>query len=412
MFHVKVITSAFLILLFWCGISLYGALSGWWLKPLAAPGDTAAFLDTSKSLLHEHSKGNAALILLEKGTVFAEHFAASKDSINRDTLFPAASMSKWLSAYAVMKLVDQGKIDLDNPASRYLSRWQLPPGDFDNDKVTVRQLLSHTAGLTDGLGFGDYERHEIIPSLEESLRHPRASSGDKTIKLGRAPGSEWDYSGGGYLILQLIAEEVSGLGFHTLMQQSVFDPLGMSRSTYDYLGKIPNISSSYDAMGNPAPIYQYAASAATGLSTSAADMARFVQSQLNNNGNGSPLSQTTLASMRMPHGQMFGIDIWGLGTILYAPTENGDFIYGHDGANDPAINSSVRINPDNGDAIIVLVTGHKTLATMLGFEWTLWQSGYPDFLLMDRAITSAYIPMAIGALVILLLSLLAYKGRK
>ena len=410
-FHIKVILSAFLALLFWCGISLYGALNGWWLDTIAPPGNSAAFLDASKSLLHEHSKGNAALILIENGTVFAEYFAASTDSVNRDTLFPAASMSKWLSAYAVMKLVDEGKIDLDVAASRYLTRWQLPPSDFDNQKVTVRQLLSHTAGLTDGLGFGDYQPDENIPSLEDSLRQPRASGEDKRIMLGRVPGSEWDYSGGGYLILQLITEEVSGSSFDTLMQRSVFMPVGMSRSTYDYLGSFPNISSSYDSKGSPATIYKYAAKAATGLSTSAADMARFVQSQLTGGGIDSPLNQSILASMRMPHGQMFGMDIWGLGTIMYAPTENGDFIYGHDGANEPAINSSVRINPDNGDAVIVLVTGHKTLATMIGFEWTLWQSGYPDFLLMGRAIESAYFPIASGVLVILLITLLAYRGR-
>ena len=56
----------------------------------------------------------------------------------------------------------------------------------------------------------------------------------------------------------------------------------------------------------------------------------------------------------------------------------------------------MRINPDNGDAIIVLVTGHKTLASSIGYEWTLWQTGLPDFLMFDRAISSAIVPLILG----------------
>lgn len=72
--------------------------------------------------------------------------------------------------------------------------------------------------------------------------------------------------------------------------------------------------------------------------------------------------------MRKPHASAFGADIWGLGTILYAPTEAGDYIYGHHGQNDPAINASVRINPETGDALIAFVSGGQSLATALGYE--------------------------------------------
>ena len=172
-----------------------------------------------------------------------------------------------------MNLVQTGKIDLDQPIGMYLTRWST--SEFDHDIVIVRGLLCHMSGLEDGLGYGDYEPDEALPSLEAPLQHPRASSGrDVQIKLGRAPGNEWDYSGGGYLILQLIIEEVSGQPFADYMQTALFDPVAMSRSTYKYIGTIRNSSNSYDANGQPVTSYQYAASAATGFSTSLANMAQ------------------------------------------------------------------------------------------------------------------------------------------
>lgn len=86
---------------------------------------------------------------------------------------------------------------------------------------------------------------------------------------------------------------------------------------------------------------------------------------------------------------------------LYAPAKSGAYVYGHDGANTPAINTTLRINPDNGDAIIVLVTGHPSLASAIGGEWTLWQTGVVDFLSADRAMRSAVVPWLAGMGVII-----------
>lgn len=100
--------------------------------------------------------------------------------------------------------------------------------------------------------------------------------------------------------------------------------------------------------------------------------------------------------MREPHGKQFGADIWGLGTMLYAPTAADAFVFGHDGQNDPAINAAVRINPDNGDAIIALTSGGRLLATRLASEWTYWQTGGPDFLVIGTALREAVVPLLAG----------------
>ena len=382
----------------WTGVAGYGAIQGWYLRPIAPRGDAAAFLQAATALAKAQSKGNLALVLMRRGAVYAELYTPSIDPVNRDTRFPLASMSKWFTAYAVLQLVQAGRLELDAPIASYLTQWQLPAGPFDAQQVTIRRLLSHTAGLTDGLGFGDYLPSESLPSLPETLRHPRASSDSAVaIAVGRPPGSGFQYSGGGYLMLQAMLEDVTGMPFATWMQDSVLRPIGMHRATYAYLGSLENVSRSFDARGALAPSYRYAAAGATGLSASARDLVAFAQAQLQRAaGGGAPLPRVTLDRMRQPHARKMGLDIWGLGVALYAPTASGAYVYGHDGANAPAINTSMRINPDNGDAVIVLVTGHPTLATAIGSEWTLWQTGTPDFLMVERAGRSAFLPWLLG----------------
>ena len=406
MAYVKLIVVGLLASLLWAGLSLYGGLSGWWLEPVASRDDTRQFIDAATTMIDQASPGSVALVLIEDGAVFDEYYKSGADDVGADTLFATASFSKWPTAYGVMLLVQQGKLELDAPVSRYLSRWQLPESEFDNEAVTVRRLLSHTAGLVDGLGFGDYEADEVVPSVEASLAQPRASDDrDVRIIVSREPGSEWDYSGGGYLILELVVEEVTGLGFDDYMQQAVFEPLGMSRATYDYLGAQDNIAGSYDRQGEPAPIYQYAAKGATGLAATATDLIRFAEAQLSES---APLSPERIRAMREAHGHEMWLEIWGLGTMLYSPTGTGDFVFGHDGANDPSINSSVRVNPASGDAIVALSTGPAYLASRIAYQWGLWQTGYPDFIQSNLAIESAKRPMLYGILVIAIVAMVLW----
>ena len=132
-------------------------------------------------------------------------------------------------------------------------------------------------------------------------------------------------------------------------------------------------------------------------------MTRLVQALLADRTPPNPFRHDTLELMRQPNGTLFGFDIWGLGTILYAPTTSGDYVFGHDGQNEPAINSAVRINPDTGDAIIVFASGNQSLATMLGFEWVFWQTGTPDFIGIGYVIDGGVRVMTYGSVLILVL---------
>ncbi len=408
MSYLKLTIGAVVAIIAWLVFVFFGAFYGWWMFRAAPAGDTDLFFDYASERLQAENPGNAALVLIENGRVSRDYYSSAADAVNANTVFSTASMSKWFAAYAAMKLAEEGRLDLDSPVSDYLSRWNLPPSEFDNEEVTVRRLLSHTAGFADGLGFGDYHPGESLPSLESSLRNPRASSSERVrIGVSLAPGSEWRYSGGGYLLLELIVEEASDRSFEQYLQQSVFGPLDMSRSGYRYIGNYDNNAGSYATDGERADTFRYASKAATAFVTSATDLTKFVLSQIPQSRYPSSLGADSIAAMREAHGQTLGIDIWGLGTILYSPTAAGDFVFGHDGANDPAINTTARINPDNGDAVIVLLTGHPSLASNIGSEWVLWQTGYPDVLATDRVIASMFLPGGIGVLIVLILCLRA-----
>ena len=99
--------------------------------------------------------------------------------------------------------------------------------------------------------------------------------------------------------------------------------------------------------------------------------------------------------------------MWGLGVMLFAPLDDGDFIVGHDGNNDPAINTAVRLNPKTGDAIVVLETGDSTLASTLAGEWVFWQTGYVDFLMLAIRASAMVKTIAIGVVAIVLIGLFA-----
>jgi CubicO group peptidase (beta-lactamase class C family) len=388
--------------LLWLAFVIVGAFFGLWMQPWAAPGDVDAFHERAAAMLASDNPGHAAFVLLEDGIAVTDYYSENGFTIDGDTVFAVASMSKFITALAVMQLAEAGQVDLDAPVNSYLSRWQLPSAGYDGDEVTVRHLLSHTAGLEDGLGFGDYAADESLPALEDELANPRTSDGATAVIAASAEPGNWQYSGGGYLVLELLIEEITGRTFEDHVRSVIVEPLAMTRSGYGFIGDVASNAGSLTSEGEPAPLYRYASSAATALLSSSTDLTRLIQALVPQAEATRLLDVETLDAMREPHGTTMGAAIWGLGTILYAPIGDGDYLYGHDGGNDPAINSTLRINPLTGDAIIVLVTGHPSIATEIGSQWVLWQSGYPDVLAVDSVIASMLLPAVIGLLVIFL----------
>lgn len=398
--------AAIALLIGWTALIGLGVLEGWSRRPLAPRGDASAFVAAAQARIEQGNVGNAAFVLLDDGRVVAEHFVSAGEPVDRDTLFQVASLSKWVTAWGVMRLADEGRIDLDAPISTYLRRWRLPDGAFDETQVTARRLLSHTAGLTDGLGYGGFAPGEPVQALEDSLTQASDASpdADGRVRVGAAPGEAFLYSGGGYALLQLVIEEVSGEPFNDYMQHAVLSPLGMTRSTFVLPEGATNVAQSFDEQGEEEVLNNFSVPAAASLYTSAADLTRFLQANVAGADGARPgrdvLASLTLEEMRRPHAYQYGAEIWGLGTILYAPNNAGGFVVGHDGANTPAINTSARIDPASGDGIVVLETGDTRLATDIAGEWVFWNTGSVDLFMAMADARRAFPILGVGWLVI------------
>lgn len=410
-----------IVMILWAAIVFLGTRNGSLHKPLTTQNASESFIEATETEIDKQFVGNLAIATLKGGIVEYEKFHSAGKPVDRNTVFQVSSLSKWISAFGIMKLVEDGKLDLDAPVSTYLTRWQLPPSEFNNKEVTVRRLLSHTAGLTDGLGYSGFETGTPVQSIEQSLA--KASDADEGIsaevRVGIEPGSEFRYSGGGYTLLQLLVEEVSGQSFSSYMKEAVFEPLGMNHSTYVWSDSSTYLLAEfYHCDGKRSKHYRYASLAATSLYTSLSDLELFLQIHLEGKDN-EPIGRNvikpeTVKMMREPHGQEMGIDIWGLGAVLYATTDNNDFIIGHDGKSTPPINTAIRLNPETGNGIIVLATGSRVIATRLASEWVFWKTGKVDTFLFPMLVDGMVRIIGIGWLGIVGVAIVVaiVKGRK
>jgi CubicO group peptidase (beta-lactamase class C family) len=187
-------------------------------------------------LLSKYRVPGAVVSYIEKGEVtwtktygFAN--IKSKQPMSSDMIFNFGSTGKVLTAWGVMRLVEQGKVDLDTPVNQYLKRSQIQSSNFDADGVTLRRLLSHTAGLTVS-GFTDYSPRRNLPTLEEMLNGKNQLDGK--VFIFQEPGTDFSYSGGGFTVIQMVIEDVTGETFADFMQREIADPLMISSLHWDW----------------------------------------------------------------------------------------------------------------------------------------------------------------------------------
>jgi len=158
--------------------------------------------------------------------------ARVKDSmaVSEETLFLAGSISKPVAALRAHQLVEEGIFNLDDNVNNYLNSWQLPDNEFtETEKVTLRRILNHTAGLT-VWGFPGYDKGDTIPTTVEVLD---GKGNTDPIRVYKVPGESWMYSGGGYTIMQLMISDTENQPFSQTLQENVLKPLGMERSTFE-----------------------------------------------------------------------------------------------------------------------------------------------------------------------------------
>lgn len=196
-----------------------------------------------------------------------------------ETLFQAASMSKPLAALLALVLADEGVVSIDADVNESLRSWKVPANEFTaKQPVTLRGLLSHTAGVTVH-GFPGYAPGTEIPTPVQVL-DAEPPTNTAPIRVDTEPGTLWRYSGGGYTIAQQMLEDVTGVPYATLLQQRVLEPLGMSSSTSEQ--PLParlheRAATAYRSNGSAVRgrFHTYPEMAAAGLWTTPSDYARF-----------------------------------------------------------------------------------------------------------------------------------------
>ncbi|HZG69185.1 MAG TPA: serine hydrolase domain-containing protein [Herpetosiphonaceae bacterium] len=324
-------------------------------------------------LLRTYRVSGTALAVIEHGTVahaqgFGVADVAAGTPMTGDTVFQAASISKAVTAWGVMRLVEQGKLQLDAPAEQYLTRWHIPPFAFDGQGVTIRRLLSHTAGLSTGAstGYNGFEPGEPLPTLEESLAGKTRPAGG--VQIVSAPGTSFSYSGANYLMLQLVIEEVSGQSFSTYMQQEVLAPLGMTRSSYTWSPALqPATAQPYDAWGRQLPSHTFTEQAVGGLYTTAADLGRWVAAHLPGPGGEAAgrgvLLPETIREMLTPQPATAGAYLgdassaWGLGYTLN--TEAGRSTIAQHTGDNIGYKTWAVFQPEAGIGFVVLTNSDR-----------------------------------------------------
>lgn len=320
------------------------------------------------------------IALVQKGkTIWSKAYGYADLEAGRrmttDTYCRVESISKSVTAWGVMRLVEQGKIELDKPVKDYITTWEFPESEFSYEKVTVRQLLSHSAGIPLGNVFERYSPKEDIPSLKESL--------SKEVILIQEPGLSFSYSNIGFNLLELLIEEVTGRDFAEYMKEEIFIPLGMYSSSFTWSEILyPAVPVGYDLAGNPISVYIYSEKASGGLFARIDDIAAFITAGMTSftGTNHKVLNPQNINQLYTPMIDIQGFyglafDSYGLGHFI-ENLSNGKQAVSHGGQGGGCMTHFHSV-PETGDGIVILTNSQRSwpfFAYILS-DWSQW-SGF------------------------------------
>jgi CubicO group peptidase (beta-lactamase class C family) len=361
-------------------------------------------------MAHYHVPG-LSLACIHNSTVgWTQAFGVASvggEPVTPETLFQAGSISKSLTAVAVLRLVDEGKLTLDADVSQYLRSWKLPSNRFtEHNKVTLRELLSHTAGATVH-GYEGYAAGKKVPTLAQAL-NGESPANSEPVTIDFVPGTRFRYAGGGYTIIQQILIDVTGETFPDLMQELVLRPLHMVHSTFQQpipeklrpLIAMPNDKDGNAIEGGP---HTYPEMAVAGLWTTTSDLALFalaIQDALAGKP-GAILSPSTAHEMLHPirgnYALGFVVDGNGPNRYFWHPGVNAGFV-------------AVFFAYEKGDGVVLMTNGQNTKALDLEIIHTLAkQYGWTEFPTDESRFSNLWVIGLICAGVALLVSYLLFR---
>jgi len=338
------------------------------LRPaMYAKGKPIAAMNILDRMKYYHVPG-VSVAVIDNGKIdWAKGYGVKEiggnDPVSPETLFQAASISKPVTALGTLQLVEKGSLDLDSPVNDKLVSWKIPENEFsEKEKVTLRQLLTHSAGLTVS-SFPGYATSEQIPSLVQVLDGEKPAN-TSPVRIDMIPGTQWRYSGGGFVVTQLLVADVSGRPFQEYMQTTVLAPLGMTHSTFEQplpRDKANQAASAHQANGEviKGRWHVYPELAAAGLWSTPSDLCRFAIELQKSVAGGSNkiISQEMAGKMVTP-----GTGNWGLGMGLGASMEEERRSFSHGGGNEGFICMLFAfVNKGQGAAVMTNSAGGNEL---------------------------------------------------
>ncbi|UCC80803.1 MAG: beta-lactamase family protein [Candidatus Zixiibacteriota bacterium] len=301
--------------------------------------------------------------------------AESAEPVTTESIFEAASSTKMLVAVLALDFVERGLLDLDRDVNEYLKSWKIPENDFTREnKVTLRLLLTHQSGLNRPDGGFSWE-DDSSPTLVQVLNGELPAQ-NQPAKIEFVPGSSWQYSNMGYLVIQLLLEDISGKPLTQIAREIVFSPLGTKSSTLEHpldaqSGKKEAVP--HDADGNAhAPVMHPTALAQGGLMTTPSDFALLAIELMRANQGESDqiLSQNMMQSMFHKELDLdpaiFGGIPVGQGMGVFLQGDDQGFTFAHPGDNYPGSSCWVEGSPATGKAIVIMTNG--AMGNLLAME--------------------------------------------
>ena len=350
--------------------------------PVEIEGRPVARWSLAQRMTH-HKVPGVSIAVIEGGRIVwargvGVKEAGKSDSVTPTTLFQAASISKPVAATAMLRLVERGTLNLDTNVNRYLTSWKMPDNKFTTaEKVTLRRIVSHTAGLTVH-GFPGYTTTAPLPTVVQVLDGVKPAN-TRPVRVDTTPGSIERYSGGGTTVMQQLLVDVTGKPFPALMQEVVLGPAGMTHSTYEQplpAARATEAACAHAQNGSPVPggWHVYPEMAPAGLWTTPTDLATWAIA-ITDARAGRP---TAILSQDMAS-QMLTAQKREVGLGPFVGGSGRNFHFGHGGANE-GFHSQLVMYPELGLGAAVMTNGDggpmliREVLRALAAEY-----GWPDY---------------------------------